>query len=320
MSTGDNGSRPQNPSDFEADGPRVAPGASARAKLARGMGVLAHFFLPTLLVYALFVLLPIFLSIWLSFFRWDGITQPRFVGLANYFRVLQDSVFWRALGHNFVLVVLSLVIQLPLALLLAVLLSRRVLGRAVFRTVYFMPMVLPTAAIGLLWSVVYLPGTGILDRAIGLFVDGFSFPWLGSQQTVLLAVVVAVCWRYTGFHLVLFMAGLESIPEALYEAARVDGASEWQIFRHVSLPLLLPVARISATLSVVGSLKYFDLIYVMTGGGPAHASELVATYMFKQGITGCQVGRGSTIAVALFVVAFCVALVLLIASARRRKS
>lgn len=276
---------------------------------ARSRPIALLFLAPAVLVYAVFVILPIVQSGFYSFVEWDGVTgHTRFVGLANYAWLVRDPVFWQALWHNFLLVVLSLAVQLPIAIGLAVLLSYVGRGRGLLRTAYFAPMVLPTVAVGLLWSFIYLPGDGLLDRFVSLFAEHRAFGWLGGTQTALLAVVAAICWRYIGFHMVLFIAGVESIPRSLYEAARLDGAGEFQLLRHVTLPLLAPVVRISAVLSIVGSLKYFDLIWVMTKGGPAHASELVATYVFKTGIEKQQLGRGCAVAVALLLITFAVTL------------
>jgi len=280
--------------------------------------VVLGFLLPALAVYALFVVLPVLQAVFYSLFRWDGVTgDMRFAGAGNYLWLVRNPVFWRALGHNALLVVLSLAIQLPVAMALAVLLSYVTRGRGLLRTAYFAPMVLPTVAIGLLWGFMYQPELGLIDRLIALFAERRAFAWLGDTRTALPAVIAAICWRYIGFHMVLFMAGVESIPRELYEAGRIDGAGEWQLLWHITLPQLVPVARISAVLSIVGSLKYFDLIWVMTKGGPAHASELVATHVFKTGIMDQQVGRGCALAVALLALAFGVTLFVSLLSRRR---
>jgi raffinose/stachyose/melibiose transport system permease protein len=166
-------------------------------------------------------------------------------------------VFWRASLHNAGLLVLSLAVQLPLAAFLAILLQYPTRCRGLFRTLFFAPMIMPSVAIAVLWTYIYLPEQGILDRIIGLVRPGFAMGWLSDPATVMFCVFVTVCWRYTGFHMVLFMAGLSGIPEELYEAARLDGAGEVAVTRHITLPLLRPVLGVSATLSVIGSLKYF---------------------------------------------------------------
>jgi len=270
------------------------------------------FLVPALAFYLSFVALPIAQSFYVSLFDWPthAAAPARFVGLENYARLVNDGVFWKALSHNVALVVLSLVIQLPVALFLAALLSGRVFARGFFRTVYFTPMVLPTVVIALVWRQILLPATsaGLLTQLLAWLglpspADGF----LGDPRFALLSVILTISWRYVPFHMVLFIAGIETIPEELYEAARIDGANARQLFRHITLPSLAPVVRISAVLSIVGSLKYFDLVYVMTGGGPPeHVTELMTTYMFKIGIDQQTIGYGSAVAVAGFLISMLV--------------
>lgn len=279
--------------------------------------------LPASLIYAAFVITPVIESFVISFFRWDGYSvSMRFVGLDNFRELVGDAVFWKALYHNFLLVVLSLVIQLPIALVLAAILTGRVWARGLWRTVYFAPMILPTAAIGIIWGYVYHPVDGLLNQALrGLGLDTLCRGWLGESETALLAIVVVISWRFIGFHMVLLMAGMETIPESLYEAARIDGASAWRNFVHITLPLCRPFLRISVVLSIVGSLKYFDLVYIMTEGGPPdHATELVSTYMFKEGIGADRWGYGSALATALFLVTMAVSVAFLATSSRKEPS
>ena len=277
------------------------------------------FLLPALAVYALFVLFPIAQAAWYSLWEWRYVaTERHFVGLGNYVFLLHDPVFWLALRNNVLLVALSLLIQLPIALGLAVLLSYVKRGRGLLRTVYFAPMVLPTVAVGLIWMFLYEPDRGLVARFLSLFVENARCGWLGDTGAALLAVTAAICWRFIGFHMVLFIAGVESISEELYEAGRMDGASEWQLLRHVTLPALWPVIQISAVLSMVGSLKYFDLIYIMTKGGPPeHATELMTTYMYKVGINEYTGGYGSALAVAGFLVSGIIVACVMALRARR---
>jgi raffinose/stachyose/melibiose transport system permease protein len=266
------------------------------------------FLAPALAFYLAFVVAPILQSFVVSLFDWPTLAArpTRFVGLDNYARLVTDEIFWKALSHNVILLVLSLVIQLPLALFLAALLSGRVVARGFFRTVYFTPMILPSVVIALVWEQMYLPAIG--DGLIVKLLDSLGLPspengFLGDPRLALPAVILTISWRYVAFHMVLFMAGIETISEELYEAARIDGASSWQLFRYITLPSLAPVIRISAVLSIVGSLKYFDLVYVMTRGGPPeHVTELMTTYMYKIGIDQYNGGYGSAVAVGGFLV------------------
>lgn len=275
------------------------------------------FLLPALVFYLSFVAFPIMQSFYVSLFEWDThATRPtRFAGLGNYARLVRDGVFWKALSHNVVLLVLSLLIQLPIALFLAALLSGRIFARGFFRTVYFTPMILPTVVIAIVWRQMFLPADSqgllvmLLER-VGLPAPSDGF--LGDPRFALISVVLTISWRYVGFHMVLFMAGIESISEEYYEAARIDGANSWQLFRHITLPSLAPVIRISAVLSIVGSLKYFDLVYVMTRGGPPeHVTELMTTYMFQIGIHQQTIGYGSAVAVAGFLISMLVVVVVM---------
>lgn len=265
------------------------------------------YLLPALGVYAIFVILPIADAFRLSLFRWpSAVAEPVFAGLTNFSILIHDPVFRHALVHNAILLILSLCIQLPIALAIAVLLSYPIRGRGLFRTIFFAPMVMPSVAIAVLWTYIYLPEQGLLDSALSLFSAQFSGNWLGSPATAMLCVFAAICWRYIGFHMVLYMAGIAAIPEELYEAARIDGASEWQAFRHITLPLLRPVIAVSATLSIIGSLKYFDLVYMMAAGAPEHSRELLATYVYRLAFENNlgRYGYGSAVAVALFIIAF----------------
>ena len=267
------------------------------------------FLLPALAVYAVFVLAPIAESFRLSLFRWPtAAAAPEYVFLRNFAELLADRVFWSALWHNALLLVLSLVTQLPLALALAVLLSYPTLWRGLFRTAFFAPMVMPSVAIAVLWTYIYMPEQGLLDQAVRLVYRDFAWGWLSEPRTALLCVFVTISWRYVGFHMVLFMAGLTAIPDDLYEAARLDGAGEWQVFSRVTLPMLRPVIAVSATLSVVGSLKYFDLVYMMAGGAPEASRELMATYIYRLAFASGQgrYGYGSAAAVILLCTALAV--------------
>ncbi len=267
------------------------------------------FLSPSLAIFITFVALPIVQSSRYSLYNWNGLRPlTDYIGLDNYLSLVKDPVFWKALKHNVILIIASLATQLPLGVFLAILLTDMLRGTTLFRTVYFSPMVLSSVVIGLLWGFVYHPIFGMLNtglKAIGL--GSLAKGWLGDPSLVLPAVIAVICWKYTGFYMVLFMAAIQNIPEELYEAARIDGASGWELTRYITLPLLSGTAKVAAVLSMVGSLKYFDLIWVMTLGGPMHASELVATYMYKQAFQRFDWGYGSALAFSLFLIAFVVA-------------
>lgn len=273
--------------------------------------VILAFIGPALLVYCIFVLYPIFSTFYYSLFEWSGIESgATFAGLSNYLNILSDNVFWMSLKNNLLLVVASLLTQLPLGLLLALLLFAPIRGVRLFRTVYFLPLLMSSVAVGILWIYIYEPNQGILNRTLDLI--GLSFlksSWLGSEETAFWAVVATICWQFTPFYMILFRAALVGIPEEIYESASIDGAGAWQKFRHITLPLLLPTIITSSILSIIGSLKYFDLIFVMTGGGPNNATELMATYMYKQAFSYFNMGYASTIAFVMFLIAFVVTVI-----------
>jgi raffinose/stachyose/melibiose transport system permease protein len=260
------------------------------------------FIAPALAVYAFFALLPIVQSLGLSFSSWQGDqVGPEWGGAGNYAEALSDVVFWRAVGNNILLAVGSVAVQLPIALVLAALLAGRLRGRWIFRTAYFAPMVLPTVVIGLFWRNFLLDYDEGLVNAAAAWCGLGRGSWLGDGRLAMGAIFSAISWRYVGFHMVILLAGVLAVPRDLYEAAALDGAGAWGRFRHVTLPGVAPVLALSAMLSVVGSLKYFDLVYIMTRGGPDHATELGATYIYNIGIHGTRWSYGCTMAVVLLV-------------------
>jgi raffinose/stachyose/melibiose transport system permease protein len=252
---------------------------------------------------------PIFQGTFYSGFDWNGLEPlTDFVGLQNYRDALADPLFLASLRHVFVIMVLSLVFQLPFALGLAVLLNQRMRGRALLRLLFFLPFVLSDVITAIVWRLLLQP-SGLVDgtfEAVGL--DGLVQQWLSDPGVVLYTVFVVVSWRYFGFHMVLYLAGLQGIPVELEEAAALDGASRAQIFRYVTLPLLGPTLRISVFLSIIGSLQLFDLVWVLTGGGPVGASHTTSTYMLEHGFERKQFGYGSAVAVIGFLVSFAIAL------------
>jgi raffinose/stachyose/melibiose transport system permease protein len=267
------------------------------------------FLLPALTLYVLLALVPIFQGAFYSSFDWNGLEPlTEFIGLQNYRDALADPVFLGALRHVFVILVLSLALQLPFALGLAFLLNQRMRGRALLRLLFFLPFVLSDVITAIVWRLLLQPA-GLVDRtfeSVGLV--GLVQQWLADPEIVLYTVFVVVSWKYFGFHMVLYLAGLQQIPVELEEAAALDGASRLQTFRYVILPLLGPTIRISVFLSIIGSLQLFDLVWVMTGGGPVGASHTTVTYMLDRGFERSQFGYGSAVAVIAFVISFVFAL------------
>lgn len=270
----------------------------------------ALFLVPALAFLGVFIVWPILSSLQLSFVQWNGLSAERaFVGLANWNRLLSDSAFWKALGNNMLIVVLSIAVQLPVAMALAVLLHRGGRGLRFFKTVYFVPFLMSTVAIGVLFKYVYDPQFGVINpllEALGL--GGLAQDWLGDPRIALVAVVAVICWQFIPFYMILFLAQLASIPRELREAAAIDGASDRQCFFGVELPLMRGIVATAVIVSLIGSLKYFDLIWVMTEGGPSRSTELMATYMYKQAFSSFSMGYGSTVATAMFAIVMLAAL------------
>jgi raffinose/stachyose/melibiose transport system permease protein len=284
--------------------------------------VIVLFLVPAMVVIAVYLIWPIAQSIQLSFFRWDGISPARdFVGLANWQRLVADSVFWQSLRNNIVLVIASIGIQLPIAMALAVILDR--VGRRLarfLRVLYFVPLLLSTVAIGVLFRNIYDGNFGLLNASLELVgMGGLTQHWLGQTSTALPAVIAVVVWQFVPFYMILFGAALADLPEGLHDAASVDGATENQYFFRVALPQMKPIVGVATVLSLIGSLKYFDVVWVMTRGGPEHATELMATYMFTRSFRTNEVGYGSAIVSALFVTVLLASLISIYLSSRRSR-
>jgi raffinose/stachyose/melibiose transport system permease protein len=260
-------------------------------------------------LYAAFVIVPMVLAGYYSLFNWNGLGPlDKFIGLDNYTRALGDPVFRAAVGHNAFIVVASIVIQLPLALGLALLLNRRLRGRAILRMVLFAPYVLSEVVTAVAWQLILQPSGPVNSLLKGIGLDGLAQLWLADRDLVIYSLFIVITWKYLGFGIVLFLAGLQGVPAELLEAATVDGASPWQRTRHIVLPLLGPTVRIWIFLSVIGALQLFDLVWIMTKGGPSNASVTMATFLIDRGFERSQVGYGSAAAVLLFVISFAFAL------------
>jgi raffinose/stachyose/melibiose transport system permease protein len=293
-------------------GPAPAPESPARRKKANWgkrleIGLFAG---PALIVYLTFVLVPVALAAVYSFFNWNGFGPlVNFIGIENYTRALSDPVFLGAIGHNLFVLIGSLLIQGPIAIGVALLLNRKMRGRTLIRVLIFVPYVLAEVIAGLTWKLLLQPD-GPFDTflaAIGL--GGATQLWLADTAIVMWTVFWILTWKYVGFAVILFLAGLQGIPDELAEAAQIDGATWWQTQRHITIPLLGPTIRIWAFLTIIGSLQLFDLVWIVTGGGPANATTTMATYMVQFGFQRSQLGFGSAVAVILFLISLAFALV-----------
>jgi raffinose/stachyose/melibiose transport system permease protein len=255
---------------------------------------------PALLLYTLFVILPMGEAAWYSGFNWNGFGHPtRWVGFDNYRQVFESRAFWLALRNNGLIILISLLVQLPLALALAVALADRFRGAVALRMLFFLPYVLAEIATGLIFSFVYDGDYGLLASIWRLF--GAEGPHLlASPDTSMLAILIVIVWKYFGFHMMLYIAALQGLDRSLIEAARIDGASRFELLRYIIIPLLYPTIRLSVFFSVVGSLQLFDLVMPLTRGGPADSSNTMVSFLYNFGVMRMRVGYGSAIGVILF--------------------
>ena len=283
-----------------------------RANAWRGRLEIAVLTLPALVVFLTFVVFPVLSAAYYGFFRWAGYGVPtQFVGLQNYVTILQDSTFIDALTHNGVIVVLSLVLQGPIAILLALLLNRKLRFQGAIRVLIFIPYVISEVVVGTGWTLI-LQTSGALNSLLPKIGLGFlQTDWLADPSIAIWSLMAIITWKYIGFAVILFLAGLQGIPEELTEAASIDGASFWQIQRRITLPLLGPTIRIWAFLSVIGALQLFDLVYIIWGQYVASTAgtSTMATYLVVNGRNAGSYGYGNAVAVVLFLVSLIVALI-----------
>lgn len=271
-----------------------------KKKISDGICI-AVFLFPVLFFLAVYLLYPIIATFINSLHQWNGISAGKtFLGLANWIKLIRDSNFWKAALNNVKIMVLSLVIQMPIGILLATYLDAVGKKGNAFKAIWFLPMLMSSVAIGYLFRYALATNGGLITSISQLFGGGKA-DLLGNQKTALYAVIGVICWQFIPFYMVYYMAGYSSISTDVYEASILDGATRGQYVRHVALPLLVPTIRSAVILSLIGSLKYFDLVYVMTGGGPSNATELMATYMYKQSFVTFNMGYGSTIAAGMFI-------------------
>ncbi|MEV0003678.1 sugar ABC transporter permease [Micromonospora sp. NPDC050980] len=285
--------------------------SGSRAQTRRKWYEIVGLTTPALVVYVTFVLVPMGFAFYYSLFRWRGVGPPtEYVGFHNYVLAFQDPIFLDALRNNAIVVFGSLLIQGPVALGVALLLNRRFRGRAAFRLLAFVPYVLAEVTVGIMWKLI-LTGGGTVDvllRAVGL--GGLVQAWLADLDVVIWTLLFILTWKYVGFAIILLLAGLSNVPDELTEAAAIDGASWWQIQRHITLPLLGPTIRIWMFLSMIGSLQVFDVVWVTSVPAVRSlgASATMATYMVDNGFFARLWGYGNAVAVILFVISFVAAL------------
>lgn len=271
------------------------------------------FLLPALFLFIGVLIAPILMSAYYSLQNWNGLKEPIFIGFGNYVELFTSKLlkFPNSLMNSLLLAVFSVFIQLPFALWLALKLSKGIRGERFFISVYFMPVLISTVVIGQLWLKIYNPDYGILNnllRALGL--ASWTRPWLGDKSVAFGAAIVPTLWQYVGYHMLLMYAGIKGVPPELLEAGMLDGCTEGQLNRRIIIPYIRPILRVSVIFAVTGSLKSYDLIYVLTNGGPNHATEVPSVLMINQMFRANRYGLGSAIAVMLIALCFVFAILI----------
>lgn len=266
---------------------------------------IALFVLPALIIYSCFALIPIIYNIYLSFFETNLMDVNSFIGLKNYIDLFRDGTFIKALTNNIIMVCGSLIAHMPLAMFFGNAIHKKIKGASFFQTVFFLPSVICGVAVGLIWTFIYNGQYGLLNGLLKLIGLGkYAQAWLSNKNIAILMIIIVVMWQYVGYHMIIQLAAMRNIDAELFEAADIDGASQWQQFKSITFPLIKPILQIDAVLIITGSLKYYDLIAVMTNGGPNHATEVMSTYMYYQAFNILRYGYSATIGVVLMILCF----------------
>ncbi|WP_226037584.1 carbohydrate ABC transporter permease [Aquibacillus saliphilus] len=257
--------------------------------------------LPAVLIYLVFAILPILQSFYFSLMEWDGFSDMKYVGLDNFIRLFQEPLFWNSVKNNIYVVLASVLGQVPIALFLALLLNRKIKGLKFFRTIGFLPVVLSTVVISLTWGLIFNSENGLINELLHIIGLGeLGQNWLGDTKWSMISVLFVIIWQFVGLYLIIFLAALQNVPEEVLEAAKIDGASEWTTTWKITVPMIWDTIVVAVILCISGSLKTFDLIYVMTHGGPAHSTDVMALYMFNETFSKLQYGYGSAVSVFIF--------------------
>ena len=300
--------------EAELTGAGVAPAPAVRRGSRvdwRKRGEIALLAGPALIMFLGFVIFPVAMAAFYGFFKWNGFGWPtEFVGFDNYVLMWRDEAFRDAVAHNFGIVVLSLLFQGPIAILFALLLNQRVRGRSIIRVLIFMPYVVSEVIVGTGWSLMMQDAGAFNSLLEKIGLGGLQQSWLADPKLALWTLMLIITWKYIGFAVILMLAGMQSIPEELYEAAAIDGAGFWKTQWSITLPLLGPTIRIWAFLSVIGSLQLFDLVNIIWGQyiAATAGTSTMATYMYQNGHLAGSYGYGNAVAVMLFLISLVVAL------------
>lgn len=270
-------------------------------KALRNPLVFILFVLPALALFLIFFIYPIFSSVYYSLTSWNGVSDTvKMTGLSNYEKALGDDRFWVSVKNNGWFILFSVFIQVPLIVLFSLLIANVKKLKGLYKTAVFMPSIMSTAVIGILWGFIYEPNIGLFNKLLSLIgIDPVY--WLSDERFAMLSILITNAWQWTGFYIVMVLAAILAIPGELEEAAAIDGATGFQRATRITLPLIVPIISVVIMLSIAGAMKAADIVIVMTKGGPAGSTEVMATYMIKYAITNFKYGYGNTIAVLIFV-------------------
>ncbi|WP_282940277.1 sugar ABC transporter permease [Paenibacillus sp. RC67] len=269
---------------------------------ARIRGFITVALLPAFVLYAFFVIIPVFWSAYYGFFDWKGIGAAKFIGLDNYAEVIKDPIFWKSFKNNMLIVAASVFGQVPIALVLAILLMKSNLFQRIIRASIFMPMVLSSVVVGIIWGYIYHPQIGILNFLLeNLGLASWKKAWLSDPKISMYAIMVPIIWNFIGPYMIMFIAALQNISPEIDDASQIDGVGPVRKLFVITLPMIWDTIKVAVVLCISGSLKAFDLIYVMTGGGPAHSTELLASYMYNNTFNVFRYGYGSAVSTAIII-------------------
>lgn len=286
-------------------------------KALRNPLIYGLFVLPAFILFLIFFIYPIFTAINNGFTSWNGISKNvTYIGLDNYVMAFQDMAFWKSVRNNVYFILFSCLIQVPLIIFFSLLIANVKKFKGLYKTAVFMPSIMSTAVIGILWGFIYNPDFGLMNEVLGIFgIDPIY--WLSDKNWAMIAILITNAWQWTGFYIVMVLAAILSIPRELDEAAAIDGANGIQRAWKITIPLIMPIISVVIMLSMAGAMKAADIVLVMTKGGPAGSTDVMATYMIRYAITSFRHGFGNAIAVLIFLFTIIITVVYQVVVARR---
>lgn len=276
--------------------------ARNRAKARKNMISALFFLSPTLIIFLTFIIFPVFFSFYLSFHQWNMFsTEQSYVGLDNYIRMFKDAEFWEVLKNTLIYTIGTVPLNMILSLFVAYILNRKLIGKKFLRTAFFAPVIISPVAAAVIWRWMYDPNFGLINYVLS-FVGIKGPNWLNEQNSAMFALICMAVWKTFGINMVLFSAGLQGIPESYYEAAEIDGAGKWSKFWRITLPLLSPTTFFIMVMSIIGSFQVFDIVYVLTSGGPLGSTKVLVFYLYEHAFKFFEMGYASAVAYVLFII------------------